>query len=216
MKRATIDLNDFSYVTGSTKYDLDCCGAEITDLRVRVFSDKPSTLYFVSELSIIPISVGHNHHFSGRVIGLSSIRLDTSEDALISYSCFSRQSSDKEDLDYTPNVIHMPRLSQDQKLNTAVQAMVRQQLLSLGLNPDGDMQEFGDGDLSFEDDFEKPEFGSGYMEPDPDLVERPAASPASSEKTEPPAPEPAAASAGGAQPSAPETPPGTPDVPPEK
>lgn len=174
MKDTTLRAGNYISAT-ARKVDLDLPGSSCA-VSIEVFADQPVSLYGVNEKQVIPVGTGTHILFERRCEGLTSFRIATfgRRVTTLAYRCEASlwRSHDRSDPIPVEGHVDFAELPQD-TFSQAVTAMVRQQLRAAGLDPDGDIREFADGDMSFIDDDDL-DFRSAYEEAEEEfLAERP-------------------------------------------
>jgi len=196
MARPSFDLGDFSVMSGQKSYDIDLEG-DHNHVELSIFTDALSVLFAIGPESAVPFSVGTSHKVNAVFKRCRSFRLEVPKiSTWVGYNVLASPIRNGQKVDPTRLVVPV-EMTQAVGMTQTVRAMVRAQLMSYGINVDGDVRDFADGDLSFDDDGD--DFGgSGFYDDDPEPDEpspapvppKPSETPPQPEgSTEPPPPE---------------------------
>lgn len=161
-----LNASDFQLLTGETSYNVDfpAGSEEGTELRLRLSADAEVKLYAVGPSSVVPLSVGSECAFEGKVYGFSGLQIVAGKKAVtVALSVSTAMLRNGQPHDPTRLVVAIQPLDPMQE---TVRAMVRQQLRLLGHDVDGDIADFADGDMEFDDDTD--EYGDPYPDDDDD------------------------------------------------
>lgn len=183
-----IFADDFQLLTGETSYDVDFpANAEKgAELMLRLSSDEPVQVYLVGTSTVVPVYFGTDYRYEGKIKGFYCLQIVAKKKAVtIAINCKVATIRDGQRID--PTRVVVPVQPDHDHMTMAIRAMVRAQLRQLGYSTDGDVRDFADGNMEFDDDDEG--FQSDYEEYEDEPPERereePAGSPAPAPEPEP-------------------------------
>lgn len=169
MSREQLFADDFQVITGETSINLDFSSPDV-QLDLTVSSDGLVKTYAVGASCVVPLDVSRHFRMQRVLHGFTGLQFTFEKKSqTTAISCKVADVRNGQRVDPTKLVIPIDQLPKPTTMNAAIRAMVRQQLLAAGFNPDGDVDDFKDGDLSFDgddDDFG----GSDYYDDDPEVA----------------------------------------------
>lgn len=163
-----ICASDYSVLNGQSVYDVDLKPMCEVDIDAR--GDNDFRVYAVGPDCVVPLFRGDHFRFKGKLEGFSCLQVcvQSSVDC-VGWSCSVREIRDGQPLGKERIFVPLSESADDVGLSRVVQMMVRQQLRAAGFDPDADVKDFGDGDMSFDDEDEF--LGSGAYDDDDDELQ---------------------------------------------